>query len=146
MDIFEYLHADHEKVSKLFKQFEKTESSRRKREIMEFLAEELIKHARAEQTIFYSALEQFEESKDEALHGLKEHQEIEDHVSRILTKTTVDEAWIQDVEALKDLVDHHVSEEEGPLFRKAKKVLSEEEIYALKEQVHQCKQNIKLDF
>lgn len=144
MDIFEYLHADHEKVSKLFKQFEDSNSSQRKKEIIQFLSIELLKHARAEQTIFYTTLKQYEESKEEAEHGWKEHHEIEEQIKTIFDKISANEAFTKPVKTLKDLVDHHVKDEEGPLFRKAKKVLSEKEIFDLKEKVHQCKQKIKL--
>jgi hypothetical protein len=137
MDIYEYLKMDHEKVAHLFKLFKKSQIIERKKEIVALLTKELIVHAHSEQETFYKALEQHMQSKEEALHGDKEHKEIEEQIKVINDASGVQ--WEKAVLKLKELVDHHVKDEEGPLFDKAKEVLSKEEALILKEQMHYLK-------
>ncbi len=37
-----------------------------------------------------------------------------------------DEMWLPKVKVLSDMIDHHIKEEEGEVFKAAKKVLSKE--------------------
>ena len=41
---------------------------------------------------------------------------------------------------LKENIEHHVEEEEGEMFKKARRVLSEEEIEALGDRLQEAKQ------
>lgn len=146
MDIYDYLKMDHKKVAHLFKQFEDSQSPLRKHEIADMIAQELTVHADAEQQVFYAYLEKFNESKEEALHGEKEHQEIKDQITLILKATKYDAAWSKKVLKLKEMVEHHVKDEEGPMFKKAKEVISQEEANILKERVHILKGNMLLKY
>jgi hypothetical protein len=47
---------------------------------------------------------------------------------------------------LKDLVDHHVEEEEGQMMPKAKKLLSSEELEALGTEVESRKEELKAEY
>jgi hypothetical protein len=142
MDIYEYLKADHAKVSDLFKLFDKTKVPEVKIEIVDMIIQELSLHAHTEQDTFYKALEQYPESKDAALHGVKEHAEIDAMIDKILPIDEPTKEWENDVLELKKLVEHHVKEEEGKIFDKAKKVLSKEQTYIIKEQMHYLKTTI----
>ena len=139
MDIYEYLKLDHQKVDKLFKQFEDTEDYDLKFQIVALIIQELFVHAESEQATFYKALEQFEISKSEGLHGEKEHAEIEEKMDELGKSVNPTKAWEKKVLELKKLVQHHVKEEEGKMFSKAKKVLSKEQTYVIKEQMHYLK-------
>lgn len=145
MDIYEYLKMDHEQVNQLFKQFEKSDHLNRKMDIMLFIAQELLIHAKSEQQTFYTALKQYDESREDAVHGKKEHEDIETQINLILSTKKIDKNWCKKVEELKDIVTHHVKEEEGRIFRHAKDVLSEKEACRLKYQMHYLKQNLLRD-
>jgi len=99
-----------------------------------------------EQGVLVQLKLQFDTSKEVAVHGIKEHREIEDQISRIMDPKDFDLSWVKEVEKLKEIVEHHVSEEEGKIFRHAKKVLSKEETYVIKEQMHYLKQQLLLAF
>ena len=144
MDIYEYLKLDHQHVSKLFKQFEKSNSKIRKQQIVKMICQELLVHAHSEQDTFYKVLEQYQTAEDEALHGEKEHREIEEQINKVLKSKDFGSSWIEKVKKLKELVDHHVSEEEGKIFKKAKKVISDHEAMVIKEQMHYLKQELLL--
>ncbi|KTC66639.1 DNA nickase [Legionella adelaidensis] len=137
MDIYEYLKMDHRKVDHLFKLFEKSKSKERQQEIVSFISQELLVHAHSEQETFYKALFQYPETQDIALHGEKEHKEIEEQI-QIINKS-LGSHWKEEVLKLKEIVEHHVKEEEGKIFRKAKSVLSDREAIILKEKMHYLK-------
>jgi hemerythrin superfamily protein len=141
MDIYEYIIKDHRKVSDLFTQFEEASSEERKIQIIELLIKELFVHLEAEEATFYKALENYESSKPSVMHGEKEHAEIEALINTLKTVDSI-ENLDEKVKKLKKLVDHHVDDEENVIHKEAKKVLSEEEAIALKEQMHDYKNNL----
>ncbi|WP_454783558.1 hemerythrin domain-containing protein [Legionella sp. WA2022007384] len=144
MDIYEYLKMDHDHVAHLFDQFEQSELPTRRKQIVALIAQELLIHAHSEQETFYKALKHYDLTKEEATHGKKEHKEIENQIKLILHSTEYGAPWVNKVNKLKRIVEHHVSEEEGTIFDKAKKVLSREEAYDIKEQMHYLKQQLFL--
>ena len=144
MDIYDYLKMDHEKVNHLFKLFEDSKIEKRKKEIVALITKELMVHAHSEQETFYKLLTQYPETREVALHGEKEHSEIEELVKAI--HESKGKAWEGNVLQLKTLVQHHVKEEEGQVFDKAKQVLSKEQAMMVKEQMHYVKGNFLVWF
>ncbi len=142
MNIYDYLKKDHEQVAKYFKQFENSHLAERKKEIVLMIIRELLTHANAEQETFYKVLEQYSESKEEAFHGEKEHAEIIAQITAISNTKVFGESWEKKVLKLKELVEHHVREEEGQMFHKAKKVIPTDEAFALKEVMHNYKEKL----
>lgn len=142
MDIYEYLKKDHRKVAELFKLFEKTNDGEYQMEIFANIYKELFLHANAEQETFYKLLENFDESRADTKHAEKEHAEIESLLEEISKIKSPNATFKQKVMHLKKIVDHHVSEEEGPLFRKAKKVIDKDEAWIIKEKMHDMKDKL----
>lgn len=146
MDIYEYLKMDHKKVADLFRQFEKSELLQRKEEVMAMIAQELIVHAESEQKTFYKALQNDSENEEDIFHAEKEHKEIEEKINLILHFKSKNASWKKHVMALKELVEHHVNDEEGKIFKEAKKVLSDEDAIIIKEQMHYLKGELLLKY
>ena len=146
VDIYEYLKLDHEKVAKLFKLYDTAPSEKNKLEIVAMLNKELTVHAISEEETFYKVLERHRESKKEALHGEKEHQEIKDKLAEIIQIKHANPTLDAKVKKLKEIVEHHVSEEEGKIFKEAKDVLSKEMALAIKEQMHYLKGKLLLNY
>lgn len=137
--IYEYLKMDHKKVDNLFKQFEDSNLKERRKEIVDLILQELFVHLTSEQETFYAILEKHYESEKEALHGREEHEEIEAQIKLIKEASHMDASYDKKVMTLKDIVQHHVKEEEGDMFDKAKAVFSDEEALVIKEQMHSLK-------
>ena len=142
MNIYDYLKKDHREVSNLFAQFKKEKNTPRKKEIVDTLCQELFVHSHAEQETFYRAMKHHPLTKDDAIHSIDEHQEIEDQLEQVLSSTDFGAAWEKRVLKLQDLVEHHVKEEENFIFSEAKQIFSPEEAVALKEKVHNHKQKL----
>ena len=130
MDPFKLLKKDHETVSKLFERIESA-SGRVKMIRFRKLKSELDLHSHIEETIFYPALENAEESRDITLEGYEEHKVIKNLLSELDRAKKPGDEWIAKFTVLKESVEHHVGEEEGELFSKAKDVLTDEQAEAL---------------
>lgn len=130
MDAFELLKKDHKKVSQLFKEIE-TASGQTKKEIFARLKTELDVHANVEERIFYPALENKEEARDITLEAYEEHKVVKDLLSELESSNAPEDEWDAKLTVLKENVEHHVEEEEGELFSKARQALSKQEIEEL---------------
>lgn len=130
MDPFELLKRDHQTVSKLFDRIESTSGEVRLSRFRK-LKEELDLHADIEEKIFYPALKDAQESRDITLEAYEEHKVIKDLLGELARAKTPSDEWVAKFTVLRENVEHHVDEEEGELFKKAKSVLSSEEAEAL---------------
>ena len=145
MDAFELLKTDHEKVSGIFEKLEETteRAVKTREELFGKLKEELDLHAHIEETILYPTLRREAETREITLEGVEEH-----HVMKVLLRELSamqvgTEQWAAKLKVLKENVEHHVEEEEGEMFQKARDVLSEEEINQLGARMEEMKQQLK---
>src|ERR1043165_9881734 len=145
MNAFQLLKEDHQKVSGIFQQLEPTteRAEKTRTELFAKLNEELSIHAQIEETIFYPAIKEAAETREIVLEGFEEH-----HVVKMLLKELeampVDtEEWAANFKVLQENVEHHVEEEEGEMFQKARDVLSEDEINRLGEQMEEMKKQLQ---
>jgi hemerythrin-like domain-containing protein len=145
MNAFQLLKEDHQKVSGIFQQLEPTteRAEKTRTELFAKLKGELDVHAQIEETIFYPAIKQEAETREIVLEGFEEH-----HVIKILLKELdslpVDtEQWTAKLKVLQENVEHHVEEEEGEMFQKARQVLSEEQIDQLGARMEEEKKRLQ---
>jgi hemerythrin superfamily protein len=145
MDAIALLKADHEKVSGLFSQLEETteRAEKTREELFTKLKQELDLHAHVEEKIFYPALKEAEETRDITMEAFQEH-----HVVKVLLREldamgVTSETWTAKLKVLKENVEHHVEEEEGEMFPKARTVLSADQLEELGTLIEQEKQQQK---
>ena len=145
MNAFQLLKEDHQKVDSLFQQIEPTteRAEKTRTELFARLKEELDVHARVEETIFYPAIKQAAETREIVLEGFEEHHVVKMLLKELGTIPVDTEQWTAKMKVLKENVEHHVEEEEGEMFQKARQVLSEDEINKLGEQMEQLKQQLQ---
>ena len=133
MDAITLLKTDHEKVAGIFEKLEETteRAERTREELFTKLKQELDLHAHIEEKIFYPAIKQAEETRDITMEALQEH-----HVVKVLLREldamgVTSETWTAKLKVLKENVEHHVEEEEGEMFKKARTVLSKDQLEEL---------------
>jgi iron-sulfur cluster repair protein YtfE (RIC family) len=136
MDALELLKQDHQKVKDLFEQAEDAEGDDLEK-ICEQIKTELEMHAHIEETIFYPAMEKYDELKDMVQESREEHQEIKTLLQEI--SSDGDELETR-LEELMETVEHHAEdEEEGKMFPKIRERVDAQELQRLGEQLQQAK-------
>ena len=128
MDAFELLKNDHAKVSSLFDRIEPATDATTRQQLFAQLKQELDVHAHIEETILYPALKAAAETRDITEEAYEEHQEVKDLLNELEATPADSEEWGDMILELRENVEHHVEEEEGEMFTKAREVLSEQQI------------------
>jgi hypothetical protein len=129
----ELLEKQHRLVEELFDQFEQADENE-KGEVFEQIASNLVAHDAIEREIFYPACEEALEDDDrEDVLGesLVEHGVVEFCLFRADKNRSKPEELEKYVTVLKEIVFHHVKEEEDELLPKAKKALGSERLEEL---------------
>jgi hemerythrin-like domain-containing protein len=141
MDAFALLKADHKKVAGILDTLDATteRAERGREELFARLKEELDLHARIEEEIFYPALEDEDETRDITLEAYAEHNLVKQLLSELEAEPKDTEEWTAKFTVLKENIEHHVEEEEGEMFKKARKVLSKDEVELLGERLQEAK-------
>jgi hemerythrin superfamily protein len=120
----EMLMADHKKVKKLFSDFKKLKddgSNEEKAAIVDRICNELKVHATIEEEIFYPAVRKQIDDSDLMDEALVEHAGAKDLIAQLEEMGADDDLYDAKVTVLGEQIDHHVKEEEGDMFKKAKK-------------------------
>ena len=138
------LKSDHQKVKELFDKFEESESSASKAKIVATAIQELKVHATIEEEMFYPAVRQQIEDED----GIMPEADEEHHVAKVLiaeleNMTGDEEHWEAKFMVLAENVRHHIKEEEGTMFKEARK--TEIDFDVLGSQMAQLKQKLMRD-
>ena len=141
MNAFALLKADHEKVAGILETIEDTteRAVKGRDELFARLKAELDLHAMIEEEIFYPALEETEEAREITLEAYEEHRLVKQLLAELEAEPKDTEEWTAKFTVLKENIEHHVEEEEGEMFTKARKALSEEQIETLGEELQQAK-------
>ncbi|MGH9857071.1 MAG: hemerythrin domain-containing protein [Acidobacteriota bacterium] len=144
MNPFELLKKDHEKVSELMKRLEKTTERgiKTRQDLFKQMKDELDVHAHIEETIFYPALQVETETEDIAREAFEEHRVVKTLLSELEKMPKDDEQWSAKFMVLKENVEHHVEEEEGEMFTKARKALAKDELEELGEEMDEEKKRM----
>ncbi len=134
MKATELLRLDHDKVRKIFQDFE-TASADRHEALFEEAAAELVVHSRVEEELFYPELRDRTETQDVVLESIEEHHVIEQLVDELRGMSPSDERFPAKFEVLRENVLHHAEEEEKELFPEAVRLLDASRLDALGQQI-----------
>ncbi|MEO7072653.1 MAG: hemerythrin domain-containing protein [Rhodanobacter sp.] len=144
MDAIQLLKSDHQKVKELLTELADTTTRavKKRSDLLEQIRVNLKAHTTIEEEIFYPAFKKAGE-KDEArmyYEAMEEHRAAGDLVLPDLLNTATDsENFSGRAKVLKELVEHHVKEEEDDMFKAARKLLSRDELKELGQRMEQRK-------
>jgi iron-sulfur cluster repair protein YtfE (RIC family) len=127
MKATDLLEKQHRKVEAIFKKLEGGRSDTEA--LLTELANDLAAHMVIEQELFYPAAMAVKE--DLVLEAYEEHAVAEFELKRLLSKSPDDVSFKAKLTTLKELIEHHVKEEEGELFPKVEKAIPAEELTTL---------------
>jgi hemerythrin-like domain-containing protein len=139
MKATDLLKKQHKSVKALFKQVEDTEDGRRRRQLMDEIANELKMHTQIEEEIFYPAVREIGSSKAEEMvdESYEEHHVVDLVLAELPNVDPEDERFAAKMTVLSELVEHHADEEEDEMFPMAEKKLGKERLQQLGEQMEQ---------
>ncbi|MDR6937360.1 MULTISPECIES: hemerythrin domain-containing protein [unclassified Luteibacter] len=136
MDAIALLKQDHQVVKQLLEELAEstTRAVKKRQELLQKIHVNLKAHTTIEEEIFYPAFKAAGKKDEEKMYyeALEEHRAAEDLVLPDLLNTDPStEQFSGRAKVLKELIEHHVEEEEGDMFKDAKKLLSKEELQDL---------------
>jgi hemerythrin-like domain-containing protein len=129
-EFFQMLEKEHEEVKGILAKLESQSkgSAKTKEDLFLKLKEELIPHMKGEEKHFYPALKDGDETSDVAMEGIEEHH-VAETVLKELDKLSKDaENWDAKLKVFKEIVEHHIEEEEEELFEAAEDALEEDDL------------------
>lgn len=132
-NLYDMLKEDHRNVKQMLDQTIKNKDPSK----FPIIKKELEIHMNGEEKFFYPRL--MEQDKETALESFEEH-----HVGKLVLHeledtSRDDEAWIPKVKVLKDIIDHHIEEEESEIFPDAQDMLNSSEEQQIAQQIEQFK-------
>jgi hypothetical protein len=137
MDAIAMLKADHDKVKDLLSELESTTERgvKTREELFATIKGELTIHEVIEEEIFYPALKSHPKAKDIVLEAFEEHHVVDVLMGELESLDVADETWGAKALVMKENVEHHIDEEEGEMFAKARQVFDRQELLDLGERM-----------
>lgn len=131
---------DHDRLKKLFNEALETDDASSRSAQLEQIRAELIAHERMEEDIFYPALRSAsDKAKDIVLEGYEEHHVIDLILDEMFEVPEESEQWHAKLKVLYENLEHHLEEEEGEMFKRARKSMSADTLDELGQKMAQAK-------
>jgi len=126
-DAIELLMQDHKEVKAMFGAFktlkESEDANEAKAELVQQICTALTIHATVEEEIFYPAVRAEIDDEDLMDEADVEHAGAKELIAQLECASPGDDHYDAKVTVLGEIIDHHVKEEEGEMFPKAKKAI-----------------------
>ncbi len=134
---FQELKKEHDTIKECLKELSDHESKKRegKSDLLKKLKSELVPHSRAEEIVLYDLLRDHDHDAEVlGLEGYVEHGVV-DRLLELMEEGENDSADFEaELGVLKELLHHHIEEEEDEIFKKAEALLPSEQLDAMEEQ------------
>lgn len=137
MNAITMLTEDHRTVKKLLSELETTTERgvKTREELFTRIKADLTVHEIIEEEIFYPALKEHPKAKDIVLEGYEEHSVVDTLMSELSALPFDHETWGAKAKVMQENIEHHIEEEEGEMFKKARQVFDEAELEELGERM-----------
>lgn len=123
-NIYDAIRHDHDQHRKWLEVLAQTSGdSAERRKVWEQFYYDVKSHAAAEEETFYSTLISKTWGQDAARHSVHEHQQLDDLMEELNDMDMSSPGWLTRFKTLKHDYEHHMEEEEGEVFTRAKKVV-----------------------
>ena len=135
MDAITLLREDHRKLKALLRELEPTTARavKTRAELFARIKVDLTAHEIVEEEVFYPTLKQHPRAKEIVLEGYEEHDVVDTLMGELDALPVEDETWGPKAKVMIENIEHHIEEEEGEMFQKARQVFDDDELEALGE-------------
>ena len=145
MNAIDLLREDHDRIKPLLSELKETtdRAEKTRGDLFSRIKQELTIHEIIEEEIFYPALKEHPRAKEIVLEGYEEH----DVVSRLMGELDgmepTDERFGPKAKVMAENIEHHIEEEEGEMFKKARQAFDPDELDRLGERMARRKESAK---
>jgi len=142
---FNELKKDHKEVMDILEKLKagSPTAEKTREKLFAQLKKELVPHMKAEDSTFYQALLATQNGRPHALEAKEEH-DLTTMVFRQLEETPAkEEIWGAKLKVLKDLVEHHIEEEEEEIFQLAQKEIEKDDFKQILQNFQNEKERVK---
>jgi hemerythrin-like domain-containing protein len=143
------LKADHTKLKRLLRQLdETTERAVKERErLVRELEREIKTHAQVEEEVFYPTFKKVaedSEAEDLFYEATEEHHVVDMVLPSLKACNPKSPEFTAKAKVLKELIEHHIREEEKEMFVEARELMSEQQMEALGDLMQQRRETIDM--
>jgi hypothetical protein len=142
MDAIAMLENEHRQMRKLLKELEATtdRAVKTRQELFATIKGELTLHEVIEEEIFYPELKSHPKAEDIVLEGYEEHHVVDLVMGELEDLDVGDESWGAKAKVMQENVEHHMEEEEGEMFKQARRVFDKAELEDLGRRMEERRQ------
>jgi hemerythrin superfamily protein len=142
------LKADHAAVKRLLRELTETGSRavRQRENLISRIERELKMHAQLEEEIFYpafKALSAGSEAEDLFYEASEEHHLVDIVLPALMAANPRSHEFEAKAKVLKDLVEHHIKEEEGQMFAQARSLFEDDQLRELGDMMEERRASIE---
>lgn len=142
------LKADHANVKRLLRELSETSarSAKQRERLVADVERELEIHSQLEEELFYPTFKKCaEDTRSEELfyEATEEHHVVDMVLPELKATGTKAPEFEAKCKVLRDLVEHHIREEEGEMFPQARQLMSDEQLRALGEAMQSRKETLQ---
>ncbi len=141
MNAIELLEHDHRMMKSLLKRALEASAETRREELLDEIRTNLVAHERMEEEVFYPPLEEHAKTHDIVLEGYEEHHVADVILDELLQTEPGSDTWKAKLKVLKESLEHHIEEEEGEMFKKARTIFDDDELARLGEQMAEVRRS-----
>lgn len=139
-DVVDVLTTDHHEVLDLLGEIKASSSGEQRREKMDVVIAELVRHSVAEEMYVYPAMQkQLPDGKQAVEHDTAEHKELEREMSTLEGLDGNADGFLEALGRLEATLRDHVSDEENEQFPALRQHVSADELVRMAEQVENAK-------
>ncbi|HET6819445.1 MAG TPA: hemerythrin domain-containing protein [Candidatus Limnocylindria bacterium] len=145
MDAIKLLKEDHARIKPLLAEIKETteRAEKTRSELFSKIKEELTIHEIIEEEIFYPTLKEHPKAKEIVLEGYEEHDVVNILMGELDGMEPTDERFGPKVNVMAENIEHHIEEEEGDMFVKARQVFDADELEELGNRMASRKETAK---
>jgi iron-sulfur cluster repair protein YtfE (RIC family) len=146
-DILDTLKKEHDEVAEMLKQLVASDRGAERKALLGQIKTALVPHLRAEEKIVYNGIYALKDkgAKQDSAEGYMEHQLAE---KMLATLDKIDEAMSPEFGAgskvLKEMIEHHVAEEENNVWSDVKKNFSDEDRIEMNRKFEAAKRKVRI--
>jgi hemerythrin superfamily protein len=145
-DILDTLKKEHDEVAEMLSQLVKSDRAAERKAILKQIKSALVPHLRAEEKVVYNGIYALKdkEAKQDSAEGYMEHQLAE---KMLATLEQIDNAMSPEFSAgskvLKEMITHHVEEEENNVWKDVKEHFSSDDRMAMNRKFMALKKKVR---